>query len=44
MRYAVPDKTPGNFREPAGLAVDGAGRLLIYDERVRASRCTNETS
>jgi len=35
LRHALPDKTPGHFREPAAMAVDRAGRLFVYDERTQ---------
>lgn len=31
--FSVPEKSPQAFREPSTLAVDGAGRLLIHDDR-----------
>ena len=34
MAYASPaDKTLGAFKRATALCVDGAGRLLIYDQR-----------
>jgi len=29
----IPEKDPGSFQRPQALAVDAAGRLLIFDER-----------
>jgi streptogramin lyase len=31
--FTVPDKSPAAFRKARSLAVDNAGRLLIFDER-----------
>lgn len=31
--FSVPEKSTQAFREPSTLAVDGAGRLLIHDDR-----------
>jgi len=32
---AIPEKSPGSFNKAVALAVDAAGRLLVFDERVK---------
>ena len=44
LRYAVPDKTPGNFREPLAWPSIAPGVCSSTTSGSRASRCTNETS